>query len=251
MSCFDVLIGASGLLGSHLSFSRDTLLPLRSQLDIADRNSVYDYFSNWKRQSVNINTIILSAAYTNVAKSNLEMNLVYRTNVLGPQFITEVLHDLNIRCKLVYISSDYVFSGDEGYYTEQDPVNPVKDNYYALSKALGEHIVRGFSNYLIIRTSFCRSDIWPYKKAFLDQYTSRDTVDVIAPMISSLININASGIVHIGTERKSVFDLARRINSNIEPMSRLEIEGVNIPYDTSLISTINQEPVCKSQPFYL
>ena len=52
-------------------------------------------------------------------------------------------------------------------------------------------------------------------------------------MIDSIILNNSNGIYHVGTKRKSVFDLARKIKDDIKPISRLSIKNVTIPYDTS------------------
>jgi hypothetical protein len=54
-------------------------------------------------------------------------------------------------------------------------------------------------------------------------------------MIDTKINSSDIGIFHIGTERKSVFELAKTIKEDVKPSSRLLIKNVTIPYDTSLI----------------
>lgn len=238
MSC--LLIGASGLLGSHLSrlWQEPLLMPSSSKLDITDRDSIRDYlFDMTNRWGRKIDHVVLSAAYTNVAKANTEKDKAYSVNVLGVANVIDALH----RCFfcdslpiLTYISTDYVFKGDKGNYRITDPLDPVPDNYYATTKALGEAIVRSYAKRQIIRTSFCRGDLWPFPMAFEDQFTSRDTVDVIAPMIHRLIMSRQLGTFHIGTERKSVYELAKRINPSVQPGYRSDIKGVHIPFDTSL-----------------
>lgn len=229
----DLVIGQSGLLGQAMNFSNQVIKPLRRELDIT--KNTYSYFSELRENGIKLNDIYVLAAYTNVAKSNLEKQKCYDTNVVGINNIIYTLNNLYPSSRIIYISTDYVFDGEHGNYQTTDPLNPVKDNYYAFTKAMGEGIVKSFVGpVLVIRTSFCRADIWPYEKAFMDQYTSRDTIDVIVPKIKKAILTYYSEILHIGTERKSVYELAKKLNPNVKPCSRLEIKDVNIPYDTSL-----------------
>ena len=227
---YNLLIGASGLLGSNLKI--DSLRPSSSELNILSDESVLSYFNLIDEPK----NIILSAAYTNVIGANSDKKSAYNLNVLAVQRICKFLNKLYLgRPRLVYISTDYVFDGLIGSYKANDPINPVQNNYYALTKALGESSATTYENHCIIRTSFCKSNIWPYEFAFEDQFTSRDQVNVIAPMIDKKINSSNVGIFHIGTKRKSVFELAKTIKEDVKPSSRLLIKNVTIPYDTSLI----------------
>jgi len=224
----NLLIGASGLLGSNLKI--DSLRPSSSELNILSDESVSSYFSLINEPK----NIILSAAYTNVVGANSDKKSAYNLNVLAVQRICKFLNKLYLgRPRLVYISTDYVFDGSIGSYKTDDPINPVQNNYYALTKALGESSATTYENHCIIRTSFCKSNTWPYEFAFEDQFTSRDRVNIIAPMIDQEINSSNVGIFHIGTKRKSVFELAKTIKENVKPSSRLLIKNVTIPYDTS------------------
>lgn len=216
-----------------MNFEIMTLMPSRKELDITEKN--FSYFEMLKNNDIELKDIYLLAAYTNVAKSNIEKDLCFKTNVDGISNIVFMLNMIYPNSRLIYISTDYVFDGEIGNYKTTDPLNPVKNNYYALSKALAESAIKSYIGAkLIIRTSFCQNEIWPYEKAFIDQYTSRDTVDIIASKIRLGVNKYYEGILHIGTERKSVYELASRLKPDVKPCSRLEIKQVNIPYDTSL-----------------
>ena len=72
--------------------------------------------------------------------------------------------------------------------------------------------------------------------AFTDVYTGQDYVDVIAPEISLAI-AHAPEIpnatLHIVTERKSVYELARRRNPDVRSGTKREA-GVELPDDISL-----------------
>jgi dTDP-4-dehydrorhamnose reductase len=226
----NLLIGASGLLGTNLKIN--CLRPSSYELNILSNESILLYLKLIDEPK----NIILSAAYTDVAKANFNKEVAYNLNVTSVQKICNILNKIYCgRPRLIYISTDYVFDGSKGLYSINDPVNPVHNNYYALTKALGESSVMAYENHCIIRTSFCRSDRWPYEFAFEDQFTSRDKIDIIAPMIDEKINSTDNGIFHIGTKRKSVFELAKKIKYDVKPSSRLFIKNVTIPYDTSLV----------------
>ena len=150
--------------------------------------------------------ILHTAALKDVTKiSSNEINFI-KTNIIGTANISNYCLEHNK--KLVYISTDYVYKG-EGDHKETDSVYPF--NNYAWSKLGGECSVRFVKNHLIIRTSFGPS-ILPYEKAYTNFYTSKDYVDIIAPLIIKAIKNNLQGIINIGTKRKSIFDWANQRN---------------------------------------
>src|SRR5690606_22152297 len=87
------------------------------------------------------------------------------TNIIGTANVVKLCMKHSLR--LIYISTDYVFSGDKGDYKENEPVHPV--NKYAWSKLGGECAVRMYDKALIVRTSF-GANVFPYDKAFVDQW---------------------------------------------------------------------------------
>ncbi len=127
-----------------------------------------------------------------------------------------------------------MFWGDAGGYTEEDAPGPVR-NYYSLSKLVAEGVARVRLNTLVIRTSF-RPREWPYPVAFEDVYTSQDYVGVIAPEVALAVR-HASSILydtlHIATEYKNVYELARRRKPDVRSGSHRE-SGVSLPEDISL-----------------
>ena len=83
--------------------------------------------------------------------------------------------------RLVAVSTDYVYPGVQGNYSEDDPVQPF--GLAGLGKLGGECAVRMHARSLVIRTSFC-PDRFNFPFAFRDQFVSKDTVAVIAPIVS-------------------------------------------------------------------
>ncbi|MCP4410907.1 MAG: SDR family oxidoreductase [Gammaproteobacteria bacterium] len=92
--------------------------------------------------------IIHSAAQTDVDACETQMLEAMSVNAGGTYGLGQVYPG-----KIVYISTDYVFDGQMGPYTEMDAPNPI--NVYGWSKLGGELALRnrGKTNDLIIRTT--------------------------------------------------------------------------------------------------
>lgn len=75
----------------------------------------------------------------------------YKANALATKNLVNAVRMYRPDAKFVYMSTDYVYDGKRGNYTEEDPVNPV--NYYGWTKLEGENFVKGLDNYLILRTT--------------------------------------------------------------------------------------------------
>ena len=176
--------------------------------------------------------VVHAAAYTNVSGAEREQAACWRVNVDGTRHIVQAVCARNL--PLVFISTDYVFAGTRGHYREDDPVGP-PCNYYALSKLVAEALVRIVPRHLVIRTSFRPND-WPYPVAFTDYFTSQDYLDVIAPEIVLALQHIAMipyQTVHIATERKSAYDLAKRRRPDVQPGRKADA-NVALPDDVSL-----------------
>lgn len=221
-----ILTGGSGLLGSEIQKCLPGIsAPSHDELDIED----FDGLDEWISKN-DVSTLIHAAAYTSPPNAEKEPMKAMSANIVGTANVVKVCHKHELR--LVYLSTDYVFRGDTGNYAESDNLNP--QNLYAWSKLGGECAVKMYEKSLIVRTSFCEP-VFPYEKAFADQYTSRDSVDVIAPMILKVaLDETVTGVIHIGTERKTVKELAVKLGkTDVEDLLRDEV-SFNVPYDTSL-----------------
>lgn len=223
-----LLTGGSGRLGTALrGLMPELMAPLRAELDITNPASIRATLERYRPE-----VMVHAAAYTNVAAAETEKELCWRVNVEGTRNLVRMALERPLH--FVHISTDYVFWGDAGRYKESDPVGPVR-NYYALSKLAAEEVVRVLPKYLIIRTSF-RPSPFPYPVAFDDMYTGQDYVEVIAPEIAlALRNLRRipHDTLHIVTERKSVYELARRTRPDVEARSR-KSSVVALPEDISL-----------------
>lgn len=226
-----LITGASGLLGSNLKKLINTnnykiLTPTSSVLNIKSYNSVSDYFSK-----NNINICIHCAAFKDVM--DIENNLVSTiraidTNVIGTANVLYSCMQKNI--KLVFISTDHVFDGEKGNYETNDALNPLSK--YAKTKAAAELTVRTYENSLIIRTSFFDT-FFPYDKAFIDQWSTKDYIDIMAPMILKECLSNKKGIVHVASSKKTLYDLAVERKKDVSKISVKDVT-FKVPIDTSL-----------------
>ena len=223
-----LLTGGSGILGTELRrLLPDLIAPPRAQMDITDAAAIEHALDRYHPA-----LLIHAAAFTDVAAAERERGACWRTNVVGTRNIARAAAARGVF--LVHISTDYVFEGTRGMYREDDTPGPVR-NFYALTKLVAEEVARAAGRSLVIRTSF-RPRQWPYAVAFTDVYTSQDYVDIIAPEIALAVR-HVSDIpyetLHIASERKSVFSLARRRSPEVEPRSKAEAP-VALPDDISL-----------------
>lgn len=159
-----LITGSNGQLGNELSkilssgISELGRLPEEVQgcelaavdvdeLDISDCAATEEFVAA-KRPDVVINC----AAMTNVNGCESNRELAMKVNAVGARNLARACEKAG--CKLVHVSTDYVFAGDgDTPYTEWDVCSP--QSVYGASKLLGEQYVREFcSKYFIVRTSW-------------------------------------------------------------------------------------------------
>ena len=236
-----LLIGGSGHLGKELQILEPQIAaPPRGELDVTSPDSVEASIDKYKP-----NIVIHAAAETDNLLIEADPTNAIQVNIKGTANVA--LACLKARVRLVYLSTDYVYKGDRGNYQEQDEILPA--NPYAWTKLGGEASVRLVPNHLIIRTSF-GVDRFPYEVAFQDKWTSKDYIDRIAPMVLKAAVSPITGILNIGTARKTLFDHASERNSRVKPIP-LGDSAFITPYDTSLnldrwLEFQSQHPVAKA-----
>lgn len=218
--------GGNGLLGSEFKKIRPDI----DYVDIEDFNVMnYDQMKS-RVEGKDYRLILHAAAFTSPPRIDKNPLEAIQVNILGTANIVKLCFEFDF--KIIYISTDYVFKGDQGNYKETDPVYPV--NKYAWSKLGGECAVRLYDKALIIRTTFS-PNLFPFEKAFIDQWTSRENVSIIARKINALLDLDITGVIHVGGKRKTVYEFAKSLDENRE-IGKLSIHGVNftVPVDTTL-----------------
>jgi dTDP-4-dehydrorhamnose reductase len=232
-----LLTGGTGKLGQCLipelqkRGDVEVYAPPRHIFDITQPNIVWQHLHGHN----DVEAVIHCAAMTDVPKCEEQRDTAYLVNTLATSNLANYCSQLGIF--FVYISTDYVFDGTVGNYSEASIPNPI--NFYGQTKLAGETATvlayqLKYDQHCIIRTSLKPLGIWPYPRAFTDIYSSADYVDVIAHEIALAIRMRITGIINIATERKSIFELARRRTPTVQAMSRKEIANVTLPFDVSL-----------------
>jgi dTDP-4-dehydrorhamnose reductase len=178
-----------------------------TMLDITIRSDVKNlvvYF----RPDVIINT----AAYTNVDGCELNRELAWRVNVEG---VRNLVHSARrVDAKLIHISTDYIFDGKNGPYSEDARPNPI--NYYGRTKLASENEIKiGGIRFAILRTNVLygvgknvKSNfaLWLYQKlsngenikVVTDQIGNPTYVDDLAFAILKVVEFDKEGIYNVG-----------------------------------------------------
>ncbi|EKQ54080.1 MAG: dTDP-4-dehydrorhamnose reductase [Methanobacterium sp. Maddingley MBC34] len=199
--------------------------PSSDEFNLMDFHQMDEYLNKGKYEMM-----VHAAAFTSPPKVEEDPLQALDVNIIGTANVVKLCAKYDM--KIIYICTDYVFKGNDGNYGEEDPVYPV--NKYAWSKLGGECAVRLYDNSIIIRTSF-GPNVFPYDGAFVDQWTSREDAKTIARKISRLIDSNFKGTIHLGSQRRTVFEYAKSLDNN-KDVKELSIEDLSFkaPEDTSL-----------------
>jgi dTDP-4-dehydrorhamnose reductase len=224
------ITGGSGKLGKELVkiFPR-SLHPTHRELELLDKSAVFEYVARHKPE-----TAIHCAAWTDVRGCESNRIKAWENNVIATENLIDACQRYARGCYFVYMSTACVFRGDKGDYVETDL--PYPDNFYSLTKLLGEFVVKRLENNLIIRTNFVPRERWRYKKAFTDRFGTYLFADDLALAIKDVIERGLVGIVHVaGEEKLSMFELARITTPDVKPMT-MEDMDLPLPKDMSLRS---------------
>ena len=171
--------------------------------DITDSIAVEKFICAYKP-----NVVIHCAAYTAVDKAEEDVECCFAVNAQATEHIASICRTLD--AKMLYISTDYVFSGNEdGFYEVDSPVNP--QNAYGRSKLEGENAVKEFlDKFFIVRTSwvfgkhgnnFVKTMLRLGKenaemKVVTDQVGSPTYTTDLANLIFAMINTDKDGVYH-------------------------------------------------------
>ena len=215
-----LIIGSGGQLGTDsieiLSAAYHIAAVDYPEIDITSRQSVARMFEAQRPE-----VVINCAAYTAVDKCETDTEAAWQVNAEGPRNIGELASEH--RCRVVHVSTDYVFDGKKPVpqpYVEEDPVNPLSE--YGRSKLAGErNLQECCPEALILRTAWLYSAHGPnFLKTMLklalsdpqrnftivnDQYGSLTWSRTLATQIETMLDSNVSGIVHTTSDGYSTW----------------------------------------------
>jgi dTDP-4-dehydrorhamnose reductase len=230
-----LITGASGLYGSKLAqlalskgievYSSDiqslSIYGKFVKLDISGKTQVDESF-----KAIKPDVVVHAATLTDVDKCETNKELAWKINVEGTKNIVEAAHDEG--SFLIYISTDYVFSGEKGFYKETDKPDPI--NYYGVTKLKAEEIVRAQAEYFIARPSVIYGStpaagkvnfaLWlietlrkgEHVKIVTDQWNTPTLNTNLAEMTLEVVERRLTGIYHLcGATRVSRIEFAERI----------------------------------------
>ena len=230
-----LITGASGLYGSRLAqkalgrgievYSTDiqnlSVYGNFAKLDITNRVHVEETF-----KSIKPTVVVHAATLTDVDKCETNKSLAWKINVEGTKNVVKAAK--TVASFVVYISTDYVFGGEEGNYKENDTPNPI--NYYGLTKLKAEEIVQNQNEYFIARPSVIYGStpaagkvnfaLWlidtlkkgERAKIVTDQWNTPTLNTNLAEMTLEAIERKLTGIYHLcGASRVSRFEFAEKI----------------------------------------
>ncbi len=204
------------------------------EMDITDAAQVSKVIKETAPEAV-----IHCSAYTAVDRAEDEEELCRRVNAEGTENIAKVCAELD--CKLLYISTDYIFSGDgERPWEPDDEPNPL--NTYGQTKYEGELAVKTRCNkFYIVRISwvfgvngnnFVKTMLRLGKengavKVVEDQIGSPTYTDDLSVLLVDMIETDAYGEYHATNEgicswyefAKEIFAAAGMDDVSVTPVS--------------------------------
>lgn len=210
-----LVTGAAGQLGESLQLNR--YITIRTDLvqpDVDDNITILDITNEDHVKNLLYNEkpdfIIHLAAMTNVDGCELNPGQAQLINVQGTENLLN-----HFDGKFMLISSDYVFDGKDGPYSEEDKVHPI--NVYGRTKLDAEEKVRKCSNdWIIIRTNVVWNIGGNFTASFADwvvdelknnkkikivddQWNNPTWTVDLSRVIEELLHFDASGVYHYGS----------------------------------------------------
>lgn len=199
---------------------------------------------------INPELIVHTAALTNVDYCEDHQKDAWDLNVEGTRNMAKAAGEVD--AKFIYISTDSVFDGKKGMYTEEDTPNPL--NYYAKTKLEGEKLLSQFDlNFTIIRTciygwntqekfslaEWVINELQNKKKVamFKDIFFAPILVNNLSEAIFEVAKLDLRGVLNVaGVERCNKFQFGRKIadvfdmdNTYITPISIEDFTGFKAP----------------------
>lgn len=220
-----LLTGASGNLGKRIiQLNKDNklnlLTPSKEVLDITKPETIKKFFDNNE-----IDAVIHCAAIARMRECHenpdkaIETNIIGTCNLVSQTLTKEKKIKKNIR--FVHMSTDGVYEGTKGNYSEKSPTIPF--NVYGWTKLGAECAVNLLKNHCIIRTNFFEPENIKFEESATDAYTSKVTVDYIAKAVIKMLNHDFVGTINIGKERMSDYDNYKKYKPSLKPCKLKDI----------------------------
>ena len=205
------------------------LYPTKKKLNVLDINSIKKYLKKYKPQYL-IHAAALSRPI-NIHDKQVSKSI--DLNIIGTANIVKICSDLKI--KLIYFSTGYVYEGRVGSYKETDAILPI--NNYAWSKLGGECAVTMYKNSLILRIIMCEKP-FIHEYAFHDIKTNFIFHEEIVKIIPKILD--KTGILNVGGKIQTVYSFAKKNNKNVKKKSGKKLFPKNISMNVLKLNKIMQ-----------
>ena len=228
-----LITGGDGNLASELkrtATKKNVIAPSKYEMDITNNQSISSFLNKFSP-----NYLIHAAAFTRpMNKHQIFPEKSIEVNIIGTSNIA--LNCLKRNIKLIYISTDYVYPGVKGNFSEDDSLSPYSEvndgvSKYGWSKLGGECAVRIMENSLIIRACICEYP-FPHPRALTDVKKSLIYIKDAAPIIWKLID--EIGVINLGGNPQSVYNFAKVDNKEVLPIKNSEILDVKLAPNTTM-----------------
>ena len=212
--------GRFGKIFKKLNSNKKFIYPSRKQLNIENIQSIAKYFKKFKPDLV-VHCAALSRPMEIHDKKPSES---ISANIIGTSNLVKECIKKNI--KIIYFSTNYVYPGLKGKYTEESFLKPI--NSYAWSKLGGECAVQIYKNSLILRICMTEKP-FVHKTAFKNMYTNFIFHEDVAKILPKLFKYK--GVINVGGPIQSVFNFVKKDNP--------KIKGVIIKKNKKNLNTLN------------
>ena len=203
-----VVTGGSGRFAQNLKKIKSKynfIYPSAKSLNIVNLNSIRKFLKKEKPSSV----LHLAGLSRPMIQHDKNISKSINLNIIGTANLVNICSELKI--KLIYFSTSYVYPGKKGNYKEHDPVLPW--NNYAWSKLGGECAVQMYKNSLILRISMTEKP-FIHEKAFANVKMNflyhEDLVKILIKII------NKKGIINVGGAPQTVYNFAKKYNPKVK-----------------------------------
>ena len=194
------------------------IYPDKNSLNIINLNSIKKFLKKEKPSSV----LHLAALSRPMVQHDKNISKSINLNIIGTCNLVNICSELKI--KLIYFSTSYVYPGKKGNYKEYDALLPW--NNYAWSKLGGECAVQMYKNSLILRVSMTEKP-FIHKKAFANVKMNFMFHEELAKILVKIID--KKGIINEGGPALTVYKFAKKYNSNVKKIFAKKNSIYNYP----------------------
>ena len=216
-----VVTGGSGRFAQSLKKIKSKykfIYPAKNLLDITNLKSIKKFLNKEKPQSV----LHLAGLSRPMSIHDRDISKSINLNIIGTANLVRICSELKI--KLIYFSTSYVYPGKKGNYSEQDALLPW--NNYAWSKLGGECAVQMYKNSLILRVSMTEKP-FIHKKAFANVKLNFIFHEDLVKFLIKLLN--KKGIINVGGPTRSVYNFAKKYNKKVKKIYVKKNSPYNFP----------------------